>query len=71
MIGKRWGSGESDEENLERMRSILSFKTLTNWKRCGGSIEFKSSQSVRGFEDDSVTSIVSVNDSLNNAVQSF
>ena len=26
MIGKRKGSGESDGENLERMRSILSLK---------------------------------------------
>jgi hypothetical protein len=24
VIGKRWGLGESDEENLEQMRSILS-----------------------------------------------
>ena len=29
VIGKRWGSGESDEENLERLRSILSLK---NWR---------------------------------------
>ena len=29
MIGKRKGSGESDGENLERMRSILSLK---NWR---------------------------------------
>ena len=28
-IGKRKGSGESDGENLERMRSILSLK---NWR---------------------------------------
>ena len=35
------------------------------------SIEFKVSQSVRGLEDDSVKSIVTVSDSWNNAVQSF
>ena len=35
------------------------------------SIEIKVSQSVRGLGDDSVTSIVSVNDSWNIAVQSF
>ena len=29
IIGKRKGSGESDGENLERMRSILSLK---NWR---------------------------------------
>ena len=29
MIGKRKGSGESDGQNLERMRSILSLK---NWR---------------------------------------
>ena len=29
MIGKRKGSGDSDGENLERMRSILSLK---NWR---------------------------------------
>ena len=62
MIGKRRGSVESDEENLERMRLILSFK---NWRNelaseclsgVSGdeseglrvSIEFKVSQSVRG-----------------------
>ena len=71
MTGKRLGSEESDEENLERMRSILSFK---NWRNelasecltgvsgddlegLRWSIELKVSQSVRGLEDDSVTSI--------------
>ena len=77
VIGKRWGSGESDEENLERMRSKLSFKNWRNelaseclsgvsgdeFEGLRVSIEFKVSQSVRGLEDDSVTSsIVSVSD---------
>ena len=69
MIGKRKGSGESDGENLERMRSILSLK---NWRNEFASdcvsgvsgdeleglrwrIEFRVFQSVRGLEDDSVT----------------
>ena len=69
MIGKRKGSGESDGENLERMRSILSLK---NWRNELASdcvsgvsgdeleglrwrIEFRVFQSVRGLEDDSVT----------------
>ena len=30
VIGKRWGLGESDEENLERMHSILSSKNWSN-----------------------------------------
>ena len=30
MIGKRKGSGESDGENLKRMRSILSLKNRRN-----------------------------------------
>ena len=72
IIGKRKGSGESDGENLERMRSILSLK---NWRNelasdCGSGvsgdeldglrwrIEFKVFQSVRGLENDSVTSFV-------------
>ena len=71
-IGKRKGSGESDGENLERMRSILSLK---NWRNELASdsvsgvsgdeldglrwrIEFKVFQSVRGLEDDSVTRFV-------------
>ena len=70
--GKRKGSGESDEENLEQMRSILSSK---NWRNELASdcvsgvsrdeleglrwrIEFKVFQSVRGLEDDSVTRFV-------------
>ena len=65
MIGKRKGSGESDGENLERMRSILSLK---NWRNELASdcvsgvsgdesdglrwrIEFKVFKSVRGLED--------------------
>ena len=72
IIGKRNGSGESDGENLERMRSILSLK---NWRNELASdcvsgvsgdeldglwwrIEFKVFQSVRGLEDDSVTRFV-------------
>ena len=72
MIGKRKGSGESDGENLERMRSILSLK---NWRNELASdcvsgvsgedldglrwrIEFKVFQSVQGLEDDSVTRFV-------------
>ena len=72
VIGKRKGSGESDGENLERMRSILSLK---NWRNELASdcvsgvsgdeldglrwrIEFKVFQSVRGLEDDSVTRFV-------------
>ena len=72
IIGKRKGSGESDGENLERMRSILSLK---NWRNELASdcvsgvsgdeldglrwrIEFKVFQSVRGLEDDSVTRLV-------------
>ena len=68
MIGKKKASGESDGENLERMRSILSLK---NWRNELASdcvsgvsgdeleglrwrIEFKVFQSVRGLEDDSV-----------------
>ena len=71
-IGKRKVSGESDGENLERMRSILSLK---NWRNELASdsvsgvsgdeldglrwrIEFKVFQSVRGLEDDSVTRFV-------------
>ena len=71
-IRKRKGSGESDEENLEQMRSILSLK---NWRNELASdcvsgvsgdeleglrwrIEFKVFQSVRGLEDDSVTRFV-------------
>ena len=55
MIGRRWGSGESDEENLERMRSILSLKIgginwqvnvcqvcpEMNWKGCGRVLKLK------------------------------
>ena len=72
IVGKRKGSGESDGENLERMRSILSLK---NWRNELASdcvsgvsgdeldglrwrIEFKVFQSVRGLEDDSVTRFV-------------
>ena len=72
MIGKRKGSGESDGENLERMRSILSLKNLRNElaSDCVSGvsgdeldglrwrIEFKVFQSVRGLEDDSVTRFV-------------
>ena len=49
VIGKRWGPGELDEENFERMLSILSLKNWRNelasvrqvyqgmnWKGCGG-----------------------------------
>ena len=66
------GSGESDGENLERMRSIVSLK---NWRNELASdcvsgvsgheleglrwrIEFRVFQSVRGLEDDSVTRFV-------------
>ena len=72
MIGKRKGPGESDGENLERMRSILSLKiggmNLASDCVSGVSgddleglrwrIEFKVYQSVRGLEDDSVTRFV-------------
>ena len=34
MIGRRWGSGESDEEHSERMRSILSSKNWRNELAC-------------------------------------
>ena len=30
VIGKRWESGESDEQNMEQMRSILSLKDWRN-----------------------------------------
>ena len=72
MIGKRKRSAESDVENLEQMRSILSLKNwrneLTSYSVSGvsgdelyglrGRIEFKVYQSVRGLEDDSVTRFV-------------
>ena len=73
MIGKRKGSGESDGENLERMRSILSLKKLEEWLLASDCvsgvsgdeldglrwrIEFKDFQSVRGLVDDSVTRFV-------------
>ena len=71
-IEKKKGSGESDGENLERMRSILSLK---NWRNELASdsvsgvsgdeldglrwrIEFKVFQSVRGLDDNSVTRFV-------------
>ena len=55
MIEKRKGSGESDGENLERMRLILSLKNWRNelasdcvsgvsgmnWMGCGGELNFK------------------------------
>ena len=64
MIGKRKGSGESDEENLERMRSILSLKKIggmngqvivyrvcqgMNWMGCGGELNLKFSKVCEGW----------------------
>ena len=72
MIGKRIGSGESDGENLERMRSIFSLKNWRNelasdcvsgvsgdeLERLRWRIEFRVFQSVRRLEEDSVTRFV-------------
>ena len=64
MIGKRKGSGESDGENLERMRSILSLKNWRNelasdcvsgvsggmnWMGCGGELNLKFSKVCEGW----------------------
>ena len=62
-IGKRKGSVESDGENLERMRSILSLKNWRNelasdcvsgvsgmnWMGCGGELNLKFSKVCEGW----------------------
>ena len=64
IIGKRKGSGESDGENLERMRSILSLKKIGGmnwqvivcrvcqgmyWMGCGGELNLKFSKVCEGW----------------------
>ena len=79
VIGKRWGSGKIWNECVQFCHWKIEGM---NWQCLSGvwgdeleglwwNIEFKVSQSLRGLEDDSVTSIVTVSDSWNTAVQSF